>query len=94
MSTFDLNLRPALAPHVRLKTDPLTDDPILLYPEGLLVLNDTAHEIVRRCNGQTSVAELLRQLTEEFDAGEDALRHDLFENLEQLRQRNLLLFSK
>jgi pyrroloquinoline quinone biosynthesis protein D len=93
MNSFDPLLRPVLAPHVRLSIDPLTGDPVLLYPEGFLVLNGTAHEIVRRCNGETTVAALLQHLGEEFDAGEEILRHDLLENLEQLRRRNLLLFT-
>ena len=94
MSSLDLDLRPVLAPHVRLKIDPLNGDPVLLFPEGLLVLNVTAHEIARRCDGQINIAQLLQQLAEEFDANEDVLRDDLLENLEQLRKRNLLLFSK
>lgn len=92
MSSVDLTLRPSLASHVRLKTDPVTGDPVLLFPEGLLVLNATAHEIVRRCDGLASIAEIIGQLAEEFDASEEVLRADILENLEQLRQQNLLLF--
>ena len=34
---LDLEIaRPALAPHVRLKTDPVSGEPVLLFPEGLL----------------------------------------------------------
>ena len=93
MNSLDLNLRPVLAPHVRLKIDPVQNEPVLLFPEGLLILNETAHEIVRRCDGQTSIADLLRQLSEEFDVAEDVLCADVFENLEHLQQRNLLVFS-
>jgi len=92
VSSVDLTLRPSLASHVRLKTDPVTGDPVLLFPEGLLVLNATAHEIVRRCDGLASIAEIIGQLAEEFDASEEVLRADILENLEQLRQQNLLLF--
>jgi pyrroloquinoline quinone biosynthesis protein D len=94
MSSLDLSQRPILASHVRLQIDSVSGDPVLLFPEGLLVLNATAHEIVRRCNGEISIAELIRQLTEEFDAGEEVLRSDILENLEQLRQRNLIILSK
>jgi pyrroloquinoline quinone biosynthesis protein D len=93
VSSFDLNLRPALAPHVRLKIDPVEGEPVLLFPEGLLVLNETAHEIVRRCDGQITIAKLLRQLAEEFEVDDGTLRADVLENLDQLRQRNLLVFS-
>jgi pyrroloquinoline quinone biosynthesis protein D len=94
VNPLDLNLRPALAPHVRLKTDPVSGEPVLLFPEGLLILNDTAHEIVHRCDGQTSIAELLKQLNGEFEVDEETLRHDILENLQQLKQRNLILFSE
>jgi pyrroloquinoline quinone biosynthesis protein D len=92
MSSIDSTLRPVLAAHVRLKVDRVSGDPVLLFPEGLLVLNATAHEIARRCDGGMSIAELIGQLTEEFDADEEVLRNDILENLEQLRRQNLLLF--
>ncbi len=94
MSSPDLSLRPILASHVRLKMDSVTGDPILLFPEGLLVLNSTAFGIVQRCDGKTSVAELIRQLTEEFYASEEVLQNDILENLDQLHRRNLILLSK
>jgi len=93
MSSFDPRRRPQLAPHVRLQIDAVSGDPVLLYPEGILVLNSTAHEIVRRCDGQTSVAQLLHLLAGEFEVDEDVLRHEVQENLEYMRQRNLLLYS-
>jgi len=92
MSSLDLSLRPSLASHVRLKTDAVSGDPVLLFPEGLLVLNATAHEIVRRCDGKKTIAEIIRELADEFDASEDVLHNDILENLEQLRHQNLLLF--
>jgi pyrroloquinoline quinone biosynthesis protein D len=94
MSGLDLGLRPLLAPHVRLKTDPVSGEPVLLFPEGLLVLNLTAHEIARRCNGEFSIAELIGQLTEEFDVKEELVRNDLLANLDQLRRKNLIHFAK
>jgi len=93
MSAFDPQLTPQLAAHVRLRLDPITNEPVLLFPEGLLVLNATAHEIVRRCDGKTTLAQLLEQLAAEFDAPADVLRDDVWENLEALRRRNLLLFA-
>jgi pyrroloquinoline quinone biosynthesis protein D len=94
VSTLDLKLRPILAPHVRLKTDPVSGEPVLLFPEGLLILNETAQEIVSRCDGRKTIAELLAQLIAEFAVDEETLRNDLLENLQQLKQRNLILFSE
>jgi len=92
MNPINPTLRPKLASHVRLKIDAPTGDPILLYPEGVLILNSTAYEIAQRCIGEKTVAEIVSALAEEFDAPEEVLRGDVFENLEDLRQKNLLLF--
>ncbi|MGC3988572.1 MAG: pyrroloquinoline quinone biosynthesis peptide chaperone PqqD [Chthoniobacteraceae bacterium] len=67
MSDLRPQVRPQLASHVRMKIDPLTGEPVLLFSEGLLVLNHTAHEIVRRCDGKATLAEIVRQLATEFD---------------------------
>ncbi len=93
MSALQLQQRPRLAAQVRLRIDPITGDPVLLFPEGLLVLNDTSHEIVRRCDGRTSIAEIIQALTAEFEATEEILLGDVLENLDQLRQRSLLHFD-
>jgi pyrroloquinoline quinone biosynthesis protein D len=93
MSALDPALRPALASYVRLKVDPVTGEPVLLFPEGLLTLNATAQEIVQRCDGQTSIAAIVMQLADEFDAPEEELRVDVLACLQQLQRQNLLRFT-
>jgi pyrroloquinoline quinone biosynthesis protein D len=88
----DLQARPLLAAHVRLRTDPVSGDPVLLFPEGLLVLNATAHEIVKRCTGGLAIAELIGQLAEEFDGDDEIVREDVLENLAQLHRQNLIVY--
>ncbi|MFQ5619006.1 MAG: pyrroloquinoline quinone biosynthesis peptide chaperone PqqD [Rhodospirillales bacterium] len=43
---------------------------ILLYPEGVVKLNETAGEILKRCGGDKSVRELVEELKTHY-AGED-----------------------
>src|ERR1700761_859452 len=81
---LDSNSRPALAPHVRLQIDPVSNDPVLLYSEGVLVLNDTAHEIVQRCNGQTTFGEIVAALSEEYEIDAATLQSDALECLRDL----------
>jgi pyrroloquinoline quinone biosynthesis protein D len=90
MIPLDLQLRPALASRARLQTDPVTGEPVLLFPEGLLVLNPTAHEIVSRCDGAATVGEMIAALAEEYDAPADALAVDVVACLTDLRGRNLI----
>src|SRR5690348_13302911 len=44
--------RPRLAPGVRLQIDRTTGKNVLLFPEGIVELNETAQEILNRCDGR------------------------------------------
>lgn len=94
MSTPDLRLRPALAPAVRLQKDPITSEPVLLFPEGLLILNPTAHEIVARCDGTATIETIVSALAEEYDVRPDRLSQDVQVCLEDLRARKLIVLSR
>lgn len=93
MKDFDLQSRPGLSPHVRLQMDAVSGQTVLLYPEGILELNATAQEILGRCNGRTSLADILAMLTAEYDAPADELKSDVFHCLEQLSARGFVLFA-
>ena len=93
MNEIDRQSRPALAAKVRLQVDTARGESVLLYPEGILVLNATAEEIVRRCDGRTTVDDVIRALANEYEASEETLRQDVLETLADLRARNLILFA-
>src|SRR5205823_12847533 len=59
--------QPRLAKGVRLQNDSATGKSVLLFPEGIVELNDTAHEILARCDGRTLI-EIVQTLAEEYDA--------------------------
>ena len=88
-----IDSRPALAPGVRLQIDAITGEPVLLYPEGILALNSTAHEIVARCDGAATVDAIATALAAEYQIGRDELAADILECLEGLRQRRLIVFT-
>ena len=81
--------RPRLAKGVRLQSDPATRKTVLLFPEGVVELNETAHEILTRCDGRT-VSEIVQVLAEEYDADLAALATDVRETLADLQQRRLI----
>jgi pyrroloquinoline quinone biosynthesis protein D len=80
---------PRLAKGVRLQSDPTTGKSVLLYPEGIIELNETAHEIVSRCDGRT-LGEIVHMLAKEYDADLAALAVDVRETLADLQQRKLI----
>jgi pyrroloquinoline quinone biosynthesis protein D len=90
VSTLNPELIPRLAPRTRLQVDQVTGDPVLLYPEGVLVLNETARDIIEKCDGERSVSVVVRLLAEEYDAAEAELMPDVLECLQQLAGKNLL----
>ena len=72
-----------------METDSATGKSVLLFPEGIVELNETAHEILTRCDGRT-VSEIAQVLAEEYDADLAALSSDVRETLADLRQRRLI----
>jgi len=88
-STISDSAQPRLTKGVRLQTDSTTRKSVLLYPEGIVELNETAREILSRCDGRT-VGEIVQALAEEYDADVIALATDVRETLTDLQQRKLV----
>jgi len=66
---------PTLAPHVRLRHDAARDQYVLLGPETVAVLNGTSAAILRLCDGQRSVAEIIAELRGTYEhVAEDDVR--------------------
>ena len=61
--------RPSLWRLARVEYDPVRKRPVLLYPEGAVLLNDTGAEILQLVDGQRSVADIARALSARYDGG-------------------------
>jgi coenzyme PQQ biosynthesis protein PqqD len=94
MRAIDLQSFPALARGVRLRNDPITGEPVLLFPEGVLPLDAITHDIVSRCSGKLTVESIVVSLADEYEGDLDTVRNDVRECLEQLRQQMLVAISK
>ena len=69
MSTHDAELlaaRPRVAKLFRLQWEEAQQAWVLLYPEGMVKLNASAGEIMRRCDGERSVADIVTELEDAF----------------------------
>ncbi len=89
MTAISDTARPRISKGVRLQSDSITGKTVLLFPEGVVELNETAHEILTRCDGRT-VSEIVQVLAEEYDADLAALATDVRETLADLQQRRLI----
>jgi pyrroloquinoline quinone biosynthesis protein D len=90
--TISGSAQPRLTNGVRLQTDSVTGKSVLLYPEGIVELNETAHEILSRCDGRT-LDEIVQALVKEYDANFEALAADVRDTLSDLQRRKLIEFK-
>ena len=86
--------RPRLPSKVRVRWNAPRGQALLLYPEGALALNPTAHAVLELCDGRRTVGEIVSHLAGRFEAdqgeGADRLERmeaDVIAFLERLRQR-------
>lgn len=83
---------PTIRPHFRFQWEEAQQAYVLLYPEGMVKLNGGAGEILACCNGQNSVAAIIKQLDVKFpDAG--GLVDDVQEFLGVAHEQQWLSFS-
>lgn len=64
---------PRLAPHYVFRWEASQDAYILLYPEGLIKLNQSAGEVLKRCDGQCSVSSIIADLQTTFPGTDAAI---------------------
>ena len=61
-------MRPAIHCLYRFQWEPAQQAHVLLYPEGMVKLNQSAGEILKRCDGQRDVAAIVADLEATFNA--------------------------
>lgn len=72
--------RPGIRPGIRLQWEAVQNAHVLLYPEGMVKLNTSAAEILRRCDGTRSIEEIVADLEGAFER--HGLRDDVMHFLE------------
>lgn len=60
--------RPRLWRLARLDYDPVRQRPVLLYPEGAVLLNDTGAAILELCTGERTMGQIVSILNQRYQA--------------------------
>jgi pyrroloquinoline quinone biosynthesis protein D len=60
--------QPKLSRRFRLQYEEAQNRWVLLYPEGMVQLNDSAAEILKRCDGERSLDAIVAELEQAFNA--------------------------
>lgn len=78
---------PKLWRMARLEFDRVRQRPVLLYPEGAVLLNDTGAAILELCDGRNTVSQIVNILTERYNTDVSA---DVTEYLAGMAERELV----
>jgi pyrroloquinoline quinone biosynthesis protein D len=81
--------RPKLATGVRLHHDKVREQHVLLFPEGALVLNETAVEVLELCDGERTLDDIAGALSERYEGAE--VKDDVSELLDGIGERGLVV---
>ena len=68
MTDIDATAKPAIGHGFRLQWEPAQHAHVLLYPEGMVKLNTSAGEILKRCDGERTVTQIVQDLETAFAA--------------------------
>ena len=79
---------PRVAPKARLHWDEVRARHVLLYPEGLVALNETAAAILQLCDGERPVEQIVATLKRRYQA--DGIERDVAVLLHGLAAKGLL----
>jgi coenzyme PQQ biosynthesis protein PqqD len=81
--------RPKLATGVRLHRDKVREQDVLLFPEGALVLNETALEVLDLVDGERTLDDISAVLSERYEGAD--VKDDVSELLDGIGERGLVV---
>jgi pyrroloquinoline quinone biosynthesis protein D len=87
--TESLLSKPQLATGVRLRWDGVRERHVLLYPEGALVLNGTAADVLELCDGRRTIDEIAQELSPRYQGAD--VRDDVERLVTTIAERGLVV---
>ena len=91
MSPVGAAVVPRIAAKARLQWDDVRKRHVVLYPEGLVILNPTGAEILGLCDGLRSLADIVATLEQRY--GATGLEPDVSTLLDGLAAKGLVLYG-
>lgn len=89
--TVSLEQRPSLAIGTRLQYDDVRGQNMLLVPEGVVNLNESALEVLQLCDGKSTVGEIIATLQGRYPGAD--LGDDVCELLGGIAERGLIVLA-
>ena len=90
MTTLAEDSVPRLAPGAKLQHDRRRDQWIVQAPERVFVPDHIALEILKRCDGEASIAAIVDDLAQAFTAPREVILTDVLTMLQDLADKNVV----
>ncbi|RWN69328.1 MAG: pyrroloquinoline quinone biosynthesis peptide chaperone PqqD [Mesorhizobium sp.] len=81
---------PSLPKHVRIQYDPVRQAFAVLSPEKIFWPNDISLDILRRCDGRSTVGHIIADLAADYDAEQEAVAADVVAFLQEWSDKLLV----
>lgn len=81
---------PSLPKHVRIQYDPVRQAFAVLSPEKVFWPNDISLDILRRCDGRSTVGHIVAGLAADYDAEQEAVAADVIAFLQEWSDKLLV----
>jgi pyrroloquinoline quinone biosynthesis protein D len=81
---------PRLAPHMRLRDDPVRGQWTVQAPERSFLLDEIAHAVIARCDGQARLCAIIDGLSADFAAPRDVIAQDVIALLQNLADKGVI----
>jgi pyrroloquinoline quinone biosynthesis protein D len=91
MSELNAQSRPAIGRGFRLQWEAAQNAFVLLYPEGMIKLNASAGEILKRCDGAATIDEITASLEQAFSTA--GLKDDVFAFMAMAHEKHWVSLS-
>ncbi|TIR45211.1 MAG: pyrroloquinoline quinone biosynthesis peptide chaperone PqqD, partial [Mesorhizobium sp.] len=80
----------SLPKHVRIQYDPVRQAFAVLSPEKVFWPNDISLDILRRCDGRSTVGHIIAELAADYDAEQEAVAADVVAFLQEWSDKLLV----
>ena len=81
--------RPCLPRHIKLRHDATRDRWVILAPERVFDPDETAVEVLKLCDGMTSVEDIAYRLSSVYQAPSDEICNDILSMLQELADKGV-----
>lgn len=88
---IDGSATPSMPRHIKMRHDPGRGRWIILAPERLFDPDEIAVEVLKLCDGERAVSDIVAAMAKEYNAPEEEIRDDIIAMLQDLSDKGVIV---